>query len=337
MAKITKTAKPSQAKKLAPTKLPENVNPGVMGEIEIKDIPVASRKPYGVLLFATGNPYYTLMAVRLAVSIHATNPEGMNITICVDEACNNGLLKQYSKLFDKVIILKDKMLLGAGDVLYAKMHADLITPYEQTLMLDVDMIMLPGKGMSLTHYFERAKAYAFYIQNRGFATITEDMEPNESAYWAHPSEIAKAYNLAEGKLYDYMGEWVYFDKSVSTIVKYFELCRELYAEKAMKIETIGSMSYNEEIVYAVASNRLGLYPSTDDFTTFWEPRVPATEHRMDRLELARKYYAISCGGSFNSNRIKADYEALIAAYINKFQYRGISQVFIDKRTALSNR
>jgi hypothetical protein len=336
MAKTKTSIKKVQKVKLEPTRVPVS-EPGVMAEIAVKDIPVAIRKPYGVLLFATGNAYYTLMAVRLAVSIHATNPEGMNIAICVDETCNNSLLKQFSKLFDEIILLDNKILLDSGDVLYAKLNADLLSPYDKTLMLDVDMLMLPGKGMNLTAYFIRAEAYAFYVQNRGFCNVGDEPKSNEPAYWAYSADIAKAYRLTEGKIYHYMGEWVYFDRSVSTIGKYFELCRTLYKEKAMDIEVIGNMSYNEEVVYAVASNMLSLYPSTNDFTTFWEQRVPASEHRMDRLELSKKYYAISLGGSFISNRIKTDYEDLIAAYIYKFQYKGIPRVLHSKRTALTDR
>jgi len=97
----------------------------------------------GIMLVATGHPYYGNMAYNLAISIKSV--EDISIAVVFTGASLSHLSASQVAIFDHKIEAPDDYRTGFG----VKLHLDQLTPYDQTLCLDVDMLWLSRKPSDL--------------------------------------------------------------------------------------------------------------------------------------------------------------------------------------------
>jgi hypothetical protein len=111
----------------------------------------------GFILYAnnTDTVDYVKMACVLAMSIKATQPpESSNVSIITD----NEIPKKYRKLFDKIIEVPWKSNDLSRYSVEDRWKIYHVTPYEQNISLDVDMLVLKDLTL-LWKYFEKYKVY----------------------------------------------------------------------------------------------------------------------------------------------------------------------------------
>ena len=102
----------------------------------------------GILLIATGAPEYGCMAASLAASILAT--EFVNISLCYHGSAIARLSDEEKNLFSSVTLMPDKYIMNGVKKLPFKPKVSLnkLTPFKQTLYLDVDMAWNPAMKVS---------------------------------------------------------------------------------------------------------------------------------------------------------------------------------------------
>lgn len=278
----------------------------------------------GILLFATGHPYYGQAALRLAASIRHVDPE-MKVSLVADSAAQIREIDNNRHLFDQIIPTNNAFLYQEGKRvdIRQKVFANEISPYYHTLMLDVDMIWLPRKKPSTFFDEMEKKDIDFTIQNTGFADLSlPEVDDQVYFYWAKISECKKAYEFTEGKFYQMTGEWIYFKKT-DRVIDWFRTVQEVYDNcKVTSIAEFANQKCTDELAYSIASVMTGLYPHKDNWLpVFWPYRNDAFQSRIgnDYLTFADEFFALSVGGNQLPGNYKRQYELLAEAYFSKLK------------------
>lgn len=278
----------------------------------------------GILLFATGHPYYGQAALRLAASIRHVDPE-MKVSLVADSAAQIREIDANRHLFDRIIPTNNAFLYQEGKRvdIRQKVFANEISPYYHTLMLDVDMIWLPRKKPSTFFDEMEKKDIDFTIQNTGFADLSlPEVDDQVYFYWAKISECKKAYEFTEGKFYQMTGEWIYFKKT-DRVIDWFRTVQDVYDNcKVKSIAEFANQTCTDELAYSIASVITGLYPHKDKWLPiYWPYRNDAFQMRMgnDYLTFADEFFALSVGGNQLPGNYKRQYELLAEAYFSKLK------------------
>lgn len=163
----------------------------------------------GILIFACGHPNYGRMAYNLAATIKAVEPE-IEIAVVRTAGSLNHLGESQRALFSHFIDLPEDAPIGCG----CKLHAYDLTPFDETLLLDADMLWLP-KSNPISVLSE--------LENVDFTAITEgyyDYTENEKHdinksyfFWADCNEIKTKYKIKADKIYQWRSEVLFFRKT----------------------------------------------------------------------------------------------------------------------------
>jgi len=249
----------------------------------------------GILIVATGHPNYGNLAYNLALTIKAAGD--IDISVVWSERSLSHLNDEQKKVFDKLIELPENYRTGFG----VKLHLDQLTPYNNTLYLDADMLWL---GKNPNELFES-------LQGNDFAIITEGSsdKPNQKYYfWADHSEIKTVYNVK--KVYQTRSEVIYFEKGC----KVFKECRKLKPEeKLLTIRKFGEW-VPDELYFNIAIAILEIE---------LKPFMPAYWSRlhneiMPNLSvLYKEYYLLSFGSNAASPIMKRAYDNIMKVVCNK--------------------
>ena len=290
----------------------------------------------GFLIFATGNPYYSFMAIKLAVSMKFHEPETKILLVTEGEA-NNWAVKKYAYLFDKIIECP-KEYLYVGDVrtdTKAKCFEDMLSPYDETIVIDADSIWLAKKKPS--ELFEKFKNIDFFQYSRNITDMSqEDVDTNSGSFWAKLSDIKKAFNIHSGYYYNCAGEFRYFKKSVATAQIYYHVCDIINNPRIEVIEFLGS-KFNEELSFNIAITLSGYeMPFTDFKPTHWFGNDGAPNNK-NYIDISNDYYILSVGGNFSIPATRQAYEMLASAYLGRFGITDIPAKLTDKRVAVPTR
>ncbi len=250
----------------------------------------------GIILIATGHPNYGKMAYNLALSIKAI--ESFPVAVIHDEYSLKHLTEEQKKTFDFVIELPKDFRTGFG----VKLHLDQLTPFENTLYLDADMLWLNKKPSEL---FQELKGTQFL-------TITEGDSDNINSryyFWADVKEIKEAYKV--DKVYQIRSEVMYFEKT-----KVFKKARELKPEKKLKTIAMFGAHIPDELYFNIAVAVLGIE---------LKPWMPAYWSRINReimpnlSVLNKDYYLLSFGSNTASPVMKRTYDNVMQVASNKLR------------------
>lgn len=264
----------------------------------------------GVLLLALGHENYFKMAVNLAASIKYNDP-GVQVALI-----NEGVYPIDTKLFDHSIVLQgEKIPHSVKTKLYE------LSPFDSTLYLDVDMIML--NEAKLSPIFEELGGIGFTVMN----------VQSEACIWATPEEVREYSGNSTDPMYIYYSELIYFEKSKEAKAIFTEAQKQLNSKIANK-KFAGGMA--DELAFILAAMKLGVKPHQDNWTpVFWYFRSKKEAH-LQPYQLTNKYLAYSIGGNETPQYVKASYNNLVTFYSQRM---GINRPFkaIDKRNYLPSR
>jgi hypothetical protein len=272
----------------------------------------------GVLLIALGHVNYFKMAETLAVSLKSNDPD-LQIAVVTE---GNRLID--SSLFDKAIICPKQYYTHKGKVEYlkAKVHMYDLSPFDETIFLDVDQIALPGRRIS--DLFGKLKDVNLTFSNEG---------PSDYSQWADVVEVVYVYG--PGEFWNFHSELVYFKKGKS-VKEYFNKAKRIYTENKLKsVMRFSGGQMADELAFQIASMQTGLYPHKENWLpNFW--------HRRDKINAyaypyqLKQYYTYSIGGNANPPHVAGNYNNLAAFYYSK---QGLQNPYKarDKRSFLPER
>lgn len=274
-------------------------------------------KKTGILLLATGHPYFSRMAYNMLASIRYHDKD---IPVAIAVAGEGfDMLDDYArKQFSHVIPIQLDL-----DPYSAKLKLDQFTPFDRTLYLDVDMIFGPNKT---------PKDLLSVLDGKAFQCIVRERKATNSAtfsQWLEVSELERDYGFSE--IYDISSEVIYFEGKP----KIFKTAREVYKNPKVAIKPFGKGLPDEAFfTIALEKDKIEL-PLCPFEPSYWQPRYYNRIHSREHIQ---NYYLLSVGGAHNVQQIKSIYDSLIDMYFfqtglpgSPFQLQNKSRIFNERR------
>lgn len=268
-------------------------------------------KSKGVLLIAGHHPYYGNYAYQLAVSIKASCPD-MPVSIIIEGNGISHLDVKRLAIFDHIIEAEEKHYvsksLGVKDIFKLKTQIYDLTPYDETLYLDADMLWLPKK--SILQLFDELKDIDFTMSNRGSMSISDVADG--FIEWASPFDIKSIYGFKDEMIYHLSSEFIYFKKTKENKAL-FDKVKKNFDFPKVKYKIFGE-NQPDELSFTIAMMQTGVYPHTSPYyPAYWE-----SFHKMNlqASKMYDEYYLCSFGGAMQRSNVKEFYDNLSKYYLN---------------------
>ena len=267
----------------------------------------------GILLIALGAPEYGHMAANLAASIRYGDPE-IAIHLVHTERSVSQLTPAHKALFSSMAecpytyYTRESTVNGQQstntqstvpsppslEYIKAKTHIYDLSPFDETLFLDVDMYILPATKMSDV-IAKLSSACDYTIENRGYADLSfpaDKLDPHYST-WVNILDVKKHYRT-KGRFYHLHSEFIFFKKNTKN-KKFFDKVREVYDTRPVAW-TVFDGAVPDEYAFDIASCILGHYPHQENYIAiYWH----GMDGRKDwNKDVVRNYIGFSLGGNF---------------------------------------
>jgi len=277
-------------------------------------------KTKGIVIIALGNYMYGKMALTLAVSIKATSPDIPICLIHAGEGLKHITEENQKRFFDKLIKAPEKSYTVKGEQQFLRVKTCIydLSPYDETLYLDADMIWSQHKPVSVL--FDELKEVQFTMINEGNISMKTGEGSLSKRYtlWGGQEEIMKAWEttpgFVEGKLYQMRSELIYFKKSDENKT-YFNLVKKIYDNPRIDLIQLGEGT-PDEYAYNIASCILHQYPHEDNYCPlYWH--YMHKDQRKEISQITREYYAISIGGNVIPVKVQDWYNSLAQMFFKR--------------------
>lgn len=265
----------------------------------------------GVVLIAGGHPYYGQMAANLAASLHLSAP-GIKIHLAWHGLALTHLDEKKKSLFSSMEKLKEEYVMDNGKANYfkAKTHLLDITPFTDSLFLDVDMMWMPRNPV--TKLMDELKNIDFTITNRERIDIADIGK--KTYLWADINSIKTTYGFTNGFIYGLHSELIWFKKT-EKVKDYFKTVKEIYnSPKVKTVQIAGGVP--DEIAFAIASVKHNIYPHKFPFApVYWY----LTDNRKGTSlsYVDQNYIAYSIGGNGTPQPVRERYNILANAHAKR--------------------
>jgi hypothetical protein len=195
----------------------------------------------------------------------------------------------------------------------AKLHAYEHSPFERTLVLDADMLWLPGKKPS--ELFAELEGVEFTCISEG----NSDKPAGHYFFWAGLEEIRTRYNVK--KVWQLRTEVMYFTKSPENEAVFADAVKVFAAPGLATIKKFAH-GVPDELAMNIACAIHEVEPHRAD----WKPSYWARLHRdviPEPAQLYRDYYLISAGGNHATPTLQKFYNSLVKAQARKVGHNPI--------------
>ncbi len=251
------------------------------------------------------------MAYQLAYSIKAN--EDIQITLISNN--HNFLTEDQKKTFDSIVSYEA----NPQEYLRTKTKLYELSPYDETIYLDVDMLALNNKLFSTL--FDELKDIDFTMATRG-ATPYEKWDLKTSM-WGDLSKLKDKHKGA--KWYQLSSEFIYFKKT-KEIKKLFKVANDQY-DKVTEFNKFGNVMA-DEFAFGLSCCINNIYPHKETFTPIcWAHAEKRSMKEIDPY-INDNYYGYSMGGKHSHPQQQAYYLNMLKYYQMRTKKR--IEVFIPK-------
>lgn len=260
---------------------------------------------------------YGRLAYNLTLSIKAVDPS-LPVAVVHDGTALNHLGESQRAVFDHLI---PAPMAGFG----AKLHLNLLSPFEQTLYLDADMAWLPRHS---------PRDLIRSLRDTDFASITEGSsdDPHPKYYfWASLDEIREKYKV--DKVYQWRSEVMYFTRT-DRIDNMFARAREIYAAPGLKTIHKFGEHVPDELAINIATAEQGIEPHVYKWCPSFWPRMHGEGGTLEAIYT--RYYLLSCGSNVVSSNTMVLYNRIIKAAAYKMKVQHVFPL-MNKRDVLKER
>ncbi len=270
-------------------------------KVELSDVKPALKKR-GIVILAVKHNLYARYAHNLILSLRQPNnglfKAGIEICLIADQDRINEAGIKTTMMCDKVITLTE----GQSDNPFlTKLYLNTLTPYEETIFLDADMIMMPNGN--LPTMFDTFKDVDFTCSNRGWIT-----RQSGGYDWADVGSFLDA--CGTDKAPHLSSEFMYFKKNKKTD-ELFEQARTFYLTNHIINTFIGSHQPDEPAL-AYGMTKVGIAPhETPYHPSFWEGNYKGVAFRPQQMYA---HTLLSIGGSMLSKQTTKIYDGLLKGY-----------------------
>ncbi len=271
----------------------------------------------GVVLIALGNPQYGRMAANLAASLRFSDKE-INIHLVYSGSSLSHLTPEHKALFSSMAECPAEYYTKNEKTVYlkAKTYIYELSPFEETILMDVDLVWFATKPVS--QLLEELKQFDFTMQNRGFFDLSKNEVDEHYSMWCNISEVKHKYET-DGRFYQLASELIYFKRTEEN-KKYFGMVREVFDNpqvntmvhsKGKKIADGFGGDIPDELAFDIASCVLKKYPHQENFVpVFWF----SADKAKDMNEIMKNHYGYSIGGNVFPAPVLKRYTGLCRFY-----------------------
>jgi hypothetical protein len=274
----------------------------------------------GIILIATGAPFYGRMAYNLAVTLKAA--EDIPITVLHNGAALSHLSEKQLQIFDDIKPIETTSF-AAKLTLYDH------SPYERTLYFDADMVWLPDRTPS--SLFKELEGVTFTSITEGhydYETSTSHAN-NMYHFWADPVDAAAKWDL-KGKFYQWRSEVMYFNRDAGAL---FDLAKQAYNDPRVVVKQFAGHT-PDELAINIAASKLGIEPHVYKWRPAYWHRLHGEGEPLSSIMYS--YYLMSVGGNFASALMKTCYNNVCKAAHRKL---GLQYLFTlqSKKSVMPDR
>lgn len=190
------------------------------------DVQPTKSKTRGVLLFAFGAANYGQMASNLGWAIKSSSGFKIPVTLIATESAIKTLNTNCrTKHFNQIFIVSDEIHTYKGRKnFYVRPKCDMysLSPYDDTIFMDVDTIWFPGKNIN--DLFNRLAAGKDDVmwQNSGVRNIKQLAEENGRIdYWVAARDVLNLFEWKRPFALQTHSYFIYFRKN-ETVKAYFD-------------------------------------------------------------------------------------------------------------------
>lgn len=253
----------------------------------------------GIVIIASGHPYYGRYAYNLALTIKAV--EDVPVCLLYSGRGRAHLTDDLLSIFDTVKEIKAEE--NCGSKLEAYKH----TPYDRTLVLDADMLWLAKKKPS--ELFKE-------LEGIKFTAITEGStdNPNKSYFfWANVEEMRAKYKI--DKIYQWRTEVMYFEKC-KEVSDMFKDAKKIFKNPGLKSQKNFAGGVADEMAINISCSMHNIHPHKDNWQPSYWPKKNQDQIPVPS-DLYANYYLFSAGGNHHSQLADKFYNSLVKAQAPK--------------------
>ena len=274
------------------------------------------RQERGILIIALGAPEYGRMAANLASSIRFADKD-MKIHLVWSGQSISHLTDAHKALFTSMAECPAEYYTKNGKTVYLKAKTCIyeLSPFEETLFLDADMIWFSNRQFkNATTVFNELKDVELTFQNRGHFDLKKDVLNENYSNWCNIKEVKAKYFTGaiggeKGRFYHLHSEFVFFKRSESNKA-FFKLCREIFDKPKVKPADFDG-DIPDELAFDIAVAITGKNPHKENYLPIhWF----AMDGKASLHDLHDKYYGLSMGGNNLPPRVMEKYKMLAKVY-----------------------
>jgi hypothetical protein len=290
-------------------------------------------KTKGVLLIALGNPMYGQLAANLAASLKINSPE-LPVHLVWGGLALSHLTPEKLSLFGSMAECPVSLYHRNGVPSYVKPKLFMfeLSPFDETIFLDVDTIIAPKK--KFTNLFTELVDVDFTFENRSRVNLAE-IRDSDTYLWGSIDDIKKAYKLNEGYLYGLHSEFVYFKRNAK-MRAFFSTAQSVFENPKVKVKTFGQ-DIPDEFGFAIAMLKHKMYPHQCPYVPFyWQ--LTDNKKGISLSYVIDNFYGYSVGGNNPPRNVRQNYDQMAGAYFRilglKYPYKlqPKKQVLAERKT-----
>ena len=274
----------------------------------------------GIVTMALKHPLYGKYAYNLALSIKSADMR-QQVAVIADEEGLRHLHPGQRMIFDYIIPpAVEKPLVN-------KFHLINLSPFEETLFVDADMIFSPLANFE--EYWKSMEDVQWTMANRGKDDLVKGISE-----WTTKEDLQEAYGLvpySTWEWYDLSSEWIYFKKNDLSYT-IFANAEKYYDENYLKVRPFAG-DRPDEPYFNLALNSIPHEPHQVPYQpTYWQPAMKGFPGAM---AIKKGWMAFSVGGKLIPQQQQAVYDEL--AKNASFRMNMPSMKIAQKMNQLSER
>jgi hypothetical protein len=252
----------------------------------------------GVLLIAVGKGSYVQFAVNQAKSIRHFNPD-LSIAVVVDSNTLPFLEDKHKELFAHIIEIDTSNFIENGYFSpgLVKLNMDTLTPFKETLYLDVDLLTIKSLEPLISGFTGQ-----FHSQ---LVSLTPKEKNRWGCYWMALQDIKTIFGNEVPEWYEINSSIVYFANN-----KVFKKAREVYKKLVgnKALSPVWGNTFPDEIAFNIALSLLNINPEISIqqkviyFRSWNEKAHHNPKSYADSLDwIKANYYFLGAYGSLSNN------------------------------------
>lgn len=267
--------------------------------------PVTDKIGRGVVLIALGSAEYGKMAANAAASIRFSDKK-VPIHLVHSGNSLSHLTDAHRRLFTSIAECPAEYHTtnGKPDYIKAKTHIYDLSPYYETLLLDVDLLWFGTKNMS--DFITMLAGTDFAMQSRGVHNYATGKTDGKYTHWVDVKQAQQAYGLT-GNFYQLSSEVMWFRKT-KEVKAFFTKAKQIYSKPKVATTVGFGTGLPDEFAFNIAANLCGLAPrKAHDVFIYWQylDKTPGPWN-----EIIARYHGYSMGGNNIPTAVRQRYEQM---------------------------